>query len=95
MKDMEELHYFLSIEVIWSLDGIMIFQWHCILNLLCKFRMTECKPVSTPLDQNLKLVADSGTSEYESTSYRKLVGSLLYLNTTQYHLIYLTTHDPT
>ena len=34
MKDMKELHYFLGIEVIRALDGIMLSQRHYILNLL-------------------------------------------------------------
>ena len=50
MTDMKELHYFLGIEVIRTLAGIMIFQQHYILNLLYKFGMTECKSVATPLD---------------------------------------------
>ena len=59
---MHELHYFLGIEVIRTPLGILISQWHYILNLLCKFEMTECKPMSTPVDRNLKLDADSGTT---------------------------------
>ena len=50
MKDMKELHYFLGIEVIRTPDGIMLSQRHYILNLLYKFGMTKCKPVTTPLD---------------------------------------------
>ena len=34
MKDMEEIHYFLGIEVIQTPEDIMISQWHYILNLL-------------------------------------------------------------
>ena len=61
MNDMKELHYFLGIEVIETRDGILISQWHYILNLL--FRMTKCKPVTTPLDRNLKVDAEFGTKE--------------------------------
>ena len=45
--------------------------------------MTECKPVPTPLDQNLKLDAEIGTEECEPTQYRQLVGSLRYLTITR------------
>ena len=62
MKDMEELYYFLRIEVIRTPGGIMLSQRHYILNLLYKFGMTECKPVTTPLDRNLKLDVESGTT---------------------------------
>ena len=85
---MKELHYFLEIEVIRTLDGIMLSQRHYILNLLNKFGMTECKPVATPLDQNLKLDVESGTTECEPTFYRQLVGSLIYLTITRPDLSY-------
>ena len=61
MIDMDELHYFLGIEVIQTPVGIVLSQRHYILNLLYKFGMTECKPVSTPFDQNLKLDVVAGT----------------------------------
>ena len=86
MTDMKELHYFLGIEVIRTPDGIMLSQKHYILNLLYKFGMTQCKPVTTPLDRNLKLDADSGTRECEPTHYRQLVGSLIYLTITRLDL---------
>ena len=58
MKDLGELHYFLEVEVIRTLDRMLLTQLHYELNLLSKFGMTECKPISTPLDRNLKLTAD-------------------------------------
>ena len=66
MKEMKEPHYFLGIEVIQTPNGIMLSQRHYILNLLFKFGMTKCKPVTTPLDRNLKLDADSGTEKSAS-----------------------------
>ena len=88
MTDMKELHYFLGIEVIRTLAGIMISQWHYILNLLYKFEMAECKSVATPLDRNLNLDADSGTKACESTQYRQRIGSLIYLTIARPDLSY-------
>ena len=88
MKEIQELHYILRIEVIWTLDDIMISQLHYILNLLFRFGMTECKPIATPLDRNLKLDADSDTEECEPTNYRKLVRILIYLTITRPYLNY-------
>ena len=89
MKDMKELHYFLGIGVIRTSNEIMISQHHYILNLLYKFGMTECKPVTTPLDRNLKLDAYFCTVECELTHYRLLVGSPIYLIITRPNLSYL------
>ena len=88
MKDMEGFHYFVGIEVIQTPEGIIISQWYYILNLLFKCKMMECKSVTTPLDRNLKLDVDSGTTECEPTRYRQLVGSLIYITITQPDLSY-------
>ena len=58
------------------------------LQLLYKFRMTECESVANPLDQNLKLDANSSTIECEPTHIRQLVGSLIYLTITWPDLSY-------
>ena len=66
----------------------MLSQRYYILILLYKFGMTECKPVTTPLDRNLKVDADSGTIECQPMFYRQLVGSLIYLTITRLDLSY-------
>ena len=85
---MHTLHYFLGIEVIRTLVGILISQRHYILNLLYKFGLTECKPVTTPLDRNLKIDVDSRTAVCDPTQYRQIIGSLIYLTITRPDLSY-------
>ena len=58
MKDLGELMYFLGIEVIRTLQGIWLLQRKYVLDMLQKYGMTACKPMSTPLEQNMKLRAD-------------------------------------
>ena len=60
MKYMGDLHYFLGIEVIRTPEGILISQRHYVLSILFKFRMVDCKSISTPLDRTVKLRPDSG-----------------------------------
>mgnify|MGYP000229260176 CR=1 FL=1 len=62
MKDLGDLHYFLGIEVIHTPDDILLSQCHYVLNMLYKFSMTDCRPISTPLDRHLKLRPDSGAT---------------------------------
>ena len=60
MKDVVDLHYFLKIEVIRTLEGILISQRHYALSMLFKFGMADYKSISTPLDRTVKLRPDSG-----------------------------------
>ena len=66
----------------------MISQRHYVLNSLYKFGMIECKPVSTPLNRNLKMDVDSGTIVCESTKYHQLIGNLIYLTIIRLDLSY-------
>ena len=90
MKDLGNLHYFLRIEVIHTTDGILLTQRHYVLNMLYKFRMTDCLSVSTPPDRNLKLRPDLGAS-CNKKRLRQVVGSLIYLMITRPDLSYLVS----
>ena len=55
MKELGRLKYFLGIEVVYSRDGISLSQHKYILDLLQETGQLGCKPVSTPLDVNVKI----------------------------------------
>ncbi len=88
MKDLGKLRYFLSIEVIQSLKGIWLLQKQYALNKLSKYGMTSCKPISIPLEQNVKLNADEGNLVQDTTMCRRIVGSLIYMTITRPDLSY-------
>ena len=52
MKDLENLKYFLGIEVLRSKTGIFIKQKKYILDLLAEAGMIDCKPTETPIVTN-------------------------------------------
>jgi hypothetical protein len=79
MKDLGELRYFLGIKVIQSLKGIWLLQKQYALNKLTKYGMTGCKPISIPLKQNVKLNVDEGDLVEDTTMYKRIVGSLIYM----------------
>lgn len=45
--------------------------------------MEDCKPLSNPIQQNLKLKSIEGNRFGDATKYRKLVESLIYLTITR------------
>ena len=87
MKDLGELRYFLGIEVVRANDGIWLVQRQYALDMLKKFGMTGCKPLDTPLDQNVKLF-DDGKYLEDAYLYRIIVGGLIYMTITRPNLSY-------
>ena len=53
------------------------------LDILADIGMLDCKPVDTPMDQNVKLVPDQGEPLRDPGIYRRLVGKLNYLTITR------------
>jgi hypothetical protein len=51
--------------------------------------MTGCKPISIPLEQNVKLSADERDLVEDTIMYRRIVGSLIYMTITRPDLNYV------
>ena len=79
MKDMGILHYCLGVSVTIK-DGVLqISQEQYIGKILRKYKLQDCKTVSTPMDLNVKLVKDDGYSKpVDAVQYQSMVGSLIY-----------------
>ncbi|GKU96896.1 hypothetical protein SLEP1_g10077 [Rubroshorea leprosula] len=83
MSDLGLMHYYLGIEVNQSAAGIFISHKKYVQDILDKFRMKNCNPVNTPIEPGLKLVKNLGGKEINSTLYKQIVGSLMYLTATR------------
>ncbi|KAJ8630112.1 hypothetical protein MRB53_023435 [Persea americana] len=88
MSDLGMMHYFLGIEVVQSTNGIFISQKKYVQDILDKFRMKDCNPVSTPTEFGLKLNKDHEGKKVDSTRYKQIVGSLMYLTATRPDIMY-------
>ena len=66
----------------------MITQSKYTREILERFNMSGSKPVTTPLEQNVKLSSVDETKQVNSTFYRQLVGILNYLTTTRPDIAY-------
>eukprot|EP01018_Ginkgo_biloba_P011799 Gb_11409 [translate_table: standard] len=68
-------------------DRLLLSQVKYSQEILKRFNMTECKPISTPYTNN-KLLLDDGSNLVDATLYRQLVGSLMYLRNTRLDISY-------
>ncbi len=80
MDDRGTLHWFLGIQILRSEGKITVDQEKYIESVLCQFNMSDCKPMATPGEINLKLVkSNEEPNLVDLKLYRSLVGSLLYI----------------
>jgi hypothetical protein len=82
MTDLGTLHYYLGVEASQHPNQIFLSQTKYAIELLNKFVMEDCKPSLTPMEQKMKLSKFEGGELVNSTKYRQLVGSLIYLTNT-------------
>jgi hypothetical protein len=88
MMDMGLLHFFLGLEISQDASGIKLSQAKYARDLLERFHMTDCKSAPTPFLSGVKLEDGGETPLVDSTLYRQLVGSLLYLTHSRPDLSY-------
>lgn len=74
MTDLGLMRYFLGMQVKHEPSRIFISQEKYAADLLKKFHMTHCKPLSTPMFVNDKLSKNDGKERVDEMTYRSLVG---------------------
>lgn len=83
IKNLGQLRYFLGLEIARSSSGIFLNQRKYVLELLEDTVFLGAEPVSTPIDPSTKLSSNIRTPLVDLSSYRKLIGRLLYLTNTR------------
>lgn len=82
VKDLGIIKNFLGIEIKLSDDGIWIGQSDYCQKVLSLFGMSDSKPVSTPMESNVKLMKSvDGDIRTDQERYCSCIGALLYLST--------------
>lgn len=88
VKDPEDLNYFLGIEAHRTTTGLHLSQRKYILDLLHQYKMEDANPVTTPMASSPKLTLNSGITLADPKEFRKLIGSLQYLQFTRLDIAY-------
>lgn len=83
MSMIGELSYFLGLQIIQKPESLFISQEKYLKEMLKRFKMEECKPVSTPMVTRCKLSKDDSSENVDQTLYRSMIGSLLYATATR------------
>jgi hypothetical protein len=91
MTDLGIMKYFFGIEVDQSTKGIFLCQEKYATNIIKIFYMEDCNPSETPIPLGTKLSKQDEGPIVDSTLYKSLVGSLLYLTTTRPRIMYATS----
>jgi Asp-tRNA(Asn)/Glu-tRNA(Gln) amidotransferase C subunit len=68
-------------------QGIFISQTKYIIEILKRFGMEDCKPVTTPMQTSCKLRKDDDSKSTDQRQYRSTIGSLLYVKTSRPNVI--------
>ena len=83
MKELGIMHYLLGMKVWESANGIFLGQGKYAVEILKRFKMLDCKAITTPMASNLKLLSDASSEKVNATMYCHMIGSLMYLTNTR------------
>ena len=90
MSMMGELTYFLGLQVSQRNDGIFICQSKYVRDLLKKYGLEDASTAKTPMATATKLDQDDPGKCVDITSYRGMIGSLLYLTASRPDIMFAT-----
>jgi hypothetical protein len=83
MSMMEELTFFLGIQVKQMKQGTFVHQTKYMKDIMKKFNMAELKHVSTPMSTAMSLGPDEDGEVVDQREYMSMIVSLLYLTVTR------------
>lgn len=73
------MKFFLGVEIVQSEEGIFLSQCKYALEVLECFGMANSNSVKIPVVPGFRMIKDEGGIRVDSTQYKQIVGSLMYL----------------
>nr|GEU69323.1 hypothetical protein [Tanacetum cinerariifolium] len=90
MLMIEEMTFFLGLQVNQSLCGIFINQSNYVLEILKNYGMKSCDPIFNPMEIKDKLDLDQNGTPVDATKYRSMIGALVYLTSSRLDIVHAT-----
>nr|GFA75688.1 uncharacterized mitochondrial protein AtMg00810-like [Tanacetum cinerariifolium] len=90
MSMMWEMTFFLGLQVNQSPCGIFINQSKYVLEILNKYGMESCDPVSTPTEIKDKQDLYQNGTPVNATKYHSMIGALMYLTSSRPDIVHDT-----
>jgi hypothetical protein len=87
MTDIGLMAHFLGLEVVQKEEGIFVSQNSYAKDILERFKMESCNPVSTPVENGVEL-RKSKVGNVDPTYFKSLVGSVRHLTCTRPNILY-------
>ncbi|GJV15442.1 retrovirus-related pol polyprotein from transposon TNT 1-94 [Tanacetum coccineum] len=88
MSMMGELNFFLGLQIKQMEDGIFFNQSKYIKEMLKKFRLKDSKLTKTLMSTKIKLTKEDEADSVDSSKYRGMIGSLLYLTASRTDIMF-------
>jgi hypothetical protein len=79
MSVLGEISFSLGLHICQSNQEIYISQTKYIREMIKRFRMEDCKPVTTPMKTSCKWRKDDDSKSTDHRKYMSMIGSLLYV----------------
>ena len=89
MVDLGLLHYYLGMQVYQYKDCTYLIQSKYISDILQKFRMEECIYAVISISSGITISLSSNSQLADATTYKQLIGSLLYLTISKLDIAFL------
>ncbi|XP_050892050.1 uncharacterized protein LOC127097589 [Lathyrus oleraceus] len=89
ISDLENMVYFLGMEILYSDKGMILHQLKYELKLMKIFEKINCKSATTHAKTNHKLDNDVEGHDVDAIKFKLLVGSLRYLCNTRHDICYV------
>jgi hypothetical protein len=83
MSLLGELSLFLGLQIHQNNQGIFISQTKYIKEMLKRFKMEDCKPITSLMQTSCKLSKDDDSKSKDQRQYRSMIGNLLYVTSSR------------